>query len=256
MTTAAHLRVYVPADDAEPAWLALPSAPRRPPETWRLTRFGITTESLAEDVLVAEHDGTRYLCPRMPRLRMLEGVLAFHNAFDELGADLIVPESVALRAAAELESLRMGSVDNRSHILTSQWHVPLRWFLLFEPTDRLLTVDDDGLRLRYRAIRRLATKRLRRAVRALRAAGMDATTEDMEHLLDWLLEFPPNRLVELDYGGVVDLFDPDTVADDDSCELLWSAIECLEEGDFDGARRSYEETASRWADPMLLAFAN
>lgn len=234
----------------------MPRAPRTQPETWRVSPFGIMTESLAEDVLVAEHDGTRYLCPRMPRLRMLEGALAFYNAFDELGADLIVPESVAHRAAAELEALRVGSVDNRSHILTSQWHVPLRWFLLFDPSERLLTVDDSGIRLRYRAIRRLATKRLRRAVRALRAAGMESTTQDMEHLLDWLLEFPPNRLVELDYGGVVDLFEPDMVADDDSCELLWAAIECLETDDFDGARRHYEDTASRWADPMLLAFAN
>lgn len=256
MTTAANLRVYVPADDAQASWLAMPPAPSTPVETWRLNPFGITTESLREDVLVAEHDGTRYLCPRMPRLRMLEGVLAFHNAFDELGADLIIPESVAVRAAAELDALRIGSVDNRSHILTSQWHVPLRWFLLFDPSERLLTVDAAGTHLRYRAIRRLATKRLRRAIRALRAAGMDATTEDMEHLLDWLLEFPPNRLVELDYAGVVDLFDTETIADDDSCAMLWSAVECLEEGDFDGARKHYEETASHWAEPMLLAFAN
>lgn len=256
MSNAAQLRVYVPADDAQASWLSLPPAPGRRPVAWRLGPFGITTEPLDEDVLVAEHDGTRYLCPRMARLRMLEGALAFHNAFDEMGGELIVPESVALRAAAELETLRRGSEDNRSHILTSQWHVPLRWFLLFDPTERQLEVDESGLHLRYRASRRLATKRLRRAIRALRGAGMASTTEDMEHLLDWLQDFPPNRLVELDYDGVVELFDADTIADDDSCGLLWSAIESLESGDYDAARRFYEDTAAHWADAMLMAFAN
>ena len=85
---------------------------------------------------------------------------------------------------------------------------------------------------------------------------MEATTEDMEHLLDWLLEFPPNRLVELDYGGVVELFDREDLVDDQSSETLWKAVEALEEKDFDGARHWYEQTAARWADAMLLAYAN
>lgn len=256
MTVAAYLRVYVPAEDAAEEWLDLPEAPPVQPPTWRVGPFGITTEPLREDVVVAHHDGGRFLCPRTPRLRMLEGVLAFHNAFDDIGGDAIVPEEVAVRAAAELESLRLRSEASRSHILTSQWHIPLRWFLLFDPSERSLVVDDDGLHLRYRTMRRVATKRLRRAIRTLRSVGMDATTEDMEHLLDWLLEFPPNRLVELDYGRVTALFDPDDLADDHSCDLLWSAIEALESGDAEAARRRYEETAARWADAMLLAYAN
>ncbi len=256
MTRAAQLRVYVPVEDAEDEWLDLPEAVDDPAPAWREHPFGLTTEPLRNDVVTAVHEGTRFLCPRQPRLRMLEGVLAFHNAFGELGADLIVPESVARRAADELEAMRERSQSARSHILTSQWHVPLRWFLLFDPTERVLSVDERGLHLRYRTLRRDATKRLRRAIRALRSVGMEATTDDMEALLDWLLAFPPNRLVEVDYAGVVELFDPDDLADDHSCEHLWASIEALEVGDFGGARRWYEETAGRWADAMLLAYAN
>ncbi len=256
MTAAAQLRVYVPAEDASEDWLRMPEASDDSPATWRLGPFGITTESLQDDVVVVHHDGERFICPRLPKLRMLEGVLAFHNAFGDIGADKIVPEAVAVRAAVELEAIRMDEGEARSHILTSQWHVPLRWFLLFDPSERSFREDESGVALRYRTRRREASRRLRRAIRALRSVGMESTTEDMEHLLDWMLEFPPNRLVELDYDGVVGLFEAEELAEDQSCELLWKAVEALEETDFDGARRWYEETAIRWADAMLLAYAN
>ena len=256
MGRSALLRVYVPAEDASDAWLLLPEAPRRSTVTWRNGEFGLLTESMQEDVVIAHHDGTRYLCPRMPRLRMLEGVVAFHHGFGDLEASLIVPESAAILAAAELEAIRERDDRARSHILTSPFHVPLRWFLMFDPSERTLEVDEDGMQLRYRTRRREATRRLRRAIRALRTAGMDATTEEMEQLLDWLLEFPGDRLVELDYDTVAGLFDPDALADDHSCNDLWSAVQGLEEGDLDAARRWYEVVASRWAEPMLMAYAN
>lgn len=256
MTRTALLRVYVPAEQASDEWLLLPEATHALDPVWRVGEFGILTESLQEDVVVAEYDGRRYVCPRQPRLRMLEGVVAFRRGLADLGVDAIISEAAANRAADELDHMRARDDMARSHILVSPFHVPLRWFLIFDPTDRILEVDENGVRLRYRTLRKETTRRLRRVIKVLRMGGLESLTEDMEQLLDWLLEFPGDHLVELDYDTVAGLFDGDELADDHSCEEMWSALEAVESEDLEAAGRWYGMVAGRWAEPMLLTHAN
>ena len=113
--------------------------------------FTVWDESVREDAFTADWQGRRYVCPRHPRLRMLEGLLAFRNAYPGATAAMLVPESIAARAMAELESYRDAVPEARSHILTSAWHVPVRWFAAFDPSEKEVYEGPDGPRLRFRA---------------------------------------------------------------------------------------------------------
>ncbi|NND85012.1 MAG: hypothetical protein HKN46_07660 [Acidimicrobiia bacterium] len=254
MTATCHLRVYIPADEAPDEIVGLPPAEPFATSRWRLGEYGIVAEPQDDDAVFVEHDGQRFVCPRRPRLRLLESVLAFHNGFTGLGGEVIVPEAAARRAAEELDQLREGG--DRSLILTAQWHVPLRWFLLFRPEDRLVQVGEGVPAVAFRTIRRAASRRMRRAIRALRSAGMAAVTEEMEQLVEWLSAFPAEWLVELDYGSVAGLFDDADLLLDSSCEDLWESIEALESGDPMLARDRYERVASHWAPAMRITYSN
>ena len=255
MAKAAYLRVYMPAERVGYYPEHLP-----PADGGRvLTRgmFGVWDEAPSDDAFITEHRGRRYVCPRYPRLRMLEGLIAFRNTYPGLTASLLVPERVAEAAVRELERIHSrGRV--RSHILTSPWHVPLRWFAAFVPDEReLVDLGGDGLTIRYRALLGDALRRLRRVVDVLDEAGFE------EHVIDqvgdvvtWLEGFPADALVELDYDEVAHLFpDGDLVVDDSAAEVA-ALVEALDEGDLERAGEAYATAVSRWAHAQSIAHAN
>ena len=77
MTFATYLRVYIPGDGR----LVTEHAPDPRPRVLVRGAYGVWFESSREDAFVIERDGQCYICPRHPRLRMLEGLLAFRNAY-------------------------------------------------------------------------------------------------------------------------------------------------------------------------------
>jgi hypothetical protein len=254
MTPSSFLRVYIaaekfPAQESSPDSGAL--------RTLRAGRYGLLGESMHEDALHAEWSGGLYVCPRHPRLRMLEGLLAFHNTYRDIGGDLIVPEANARRAGRELQRLYEKRPAERSHILTSPWHVPLRWFSAFDPQEREIVQMVDHLRIRYRTLLTLSSQRLERTLNALKEAGFDGSvTDDVEELAEWLDDFPEDAMVELDYGGVARLFREGDLVLDESSGDLWSSIEALEAGDITEAIERYGNMASRWAPVVAVTFSN
>ncbi len=254
MTYSSFLRVYIAADKF-PSQKPAPSDP--PPPVIRDSTYGLLSESLQEDALVTEWSGRRFVCPRHPRLRILEGVLAFHNTYGDMGGDLIVPERIARRAGRELQRLYERRPAVRSHILTSPWHVPLRWFAAFDPTERELVQGADRLTIRYRSLLALASQRLERALAALREAGFDVSvTDDLEDLAEWLGDFPEDSMVELDYGSVAQMFRESDLVIDESAADVWASIEALESGDLEAAGERYGAVASRWAPAVAVTFSN
>ena len=188
---------------------------------------------------------------------MLEGLLAFHNTYGEIGGDLIVPENIARRAGRELQRLYEKRPAERSHILTAPWHVPLRWFSAFDPEEREIVQTSDHLRLRYRTLLTLSSQRLERALIALKEAGFNGSvTDDLEELAEWLDDFPEDSMVELDYGGVARLFGEGDLVLDESAGDIWGSIEALEAGDMDEAIGRYSSMASRWAPVVAVTFSN
>jgi hypothetical protein len=256
MAIAAYLRAYLP-DHRIPTPVRPATAPMRAGRVLVVGEYGVWEESMRDDAFVIQFDGGRFVCPRNARLRLLEGLLAFHNAYRGPTASLLVPEAAAERAARELRRIQVRSPGARSHILTSPFAVPLRWFAAFDPTERILAEEGGSPTIRYRTRVRDAVRRLRRSVEVLDGAGFDESVVDqVSELLAWVDGFPGEAVLELDYGGVAGLFSAADLAVDESAADVAASLDALEEEDFDGAGEHYANAASRWAHAQSLAYVN
>jgi hypothetical protein len=255
MAKAAYLRAYMPAD-------RVGYYPEHDPcsaSTRVLTgeSFGVWSEEPRDDAFITEYRGRRYVCPRLPRLRMLEGLIAFRNTYPGLTASLLVPERVAEAAVRELRHIQ-ASGPVRSHILTSPWHAPLRWFAAFDAGEReIVDRGDDGLSIRYRTLQGDAVRRLRRVVSVLEEVGFDDEVLDqLVDVISWLEGFPADALVELDYDDVAVLFPEGELVLDETASDLAGCVAALESGDLDRAGDCYAVAASRWARVQAIVHSN
>ncbi len=251
MIPAAYLRIYLPESEAA-SWPAHMTGPTRP--VISASDEFVWGESRADDAFVAEWEGRRWICPRHPRLRMLEGALAFSSAHP---GSLLLSAPTLAELVNELESLRSSAPDARSQILTSPWHVPLRWFSVFRSEEREMYNAPDGHSLRYRAPVGEAVPRVKRAVAILETAGFDdAIIDQVRELEGWLDRFDSGALVELDYARVATLFSGADLALDDSAELVNASLSALYELDYERAGRAYGKVAERWAKAQALSYVN
>lgn len=251
MIPAAYLRVYSPSQRAE-AQLTAPSSWRR--DVVRADGHFVWAESDVDDAFKAEWNGVTLLCPRTGRLRMLEGILAFNNAHP--GGSLL-PQTAVQRASDELAVLKSHNSPTRSHILTSSWHVPPRWFAAFDPEDRDLYNVGDDVSMRYRTDLALAIERISRAVDVIDQAGFDdSIVEQVEDLERWLKDFPEGSMLELDYSSVAELFSAVDLAFDDSVAQVRDSLDALENLDYEVAGEKYAAVASRWARAQSLSYVN
>lgn len=253
MIKTAHLRVYLPSDRVG----SLPEAERGGARVPHDMTYAIGAISMSDDALAADWHGRRYLCPRTPRLRMLEGVLAVSNAYDRLGTGSVVPERVAGAAKAELERIHEEAPAARTHILTSAWHVPMRWFVPFVTSHREIVGDGPGLRVRYRCDQRQAMSNLDWAVSALHGVDLlDHVMLEVRELRRWLGDFPTSSMVELDYGSVAQMFDESDLVLDDSVAEVKAALDALQRGTVASAIRHYHRVSSRWAPGLAISSSN
>lgn len=251
MIPSAHLRVYEPIES-----LGQVIPHRAGMRVDRLGPYGLVAESLVDDALVVEWRGRRFACPRFPRLRMLEGVLAMHNAYRHPAGGDLIPESVAARASEELEQLQARRPTARSHILTSAWHVPLRWFVPFSPEERHLS-GTSYPEVRYRADLSDALDRLRRAIRILSEIELvEVAEQEVGEVMGWLAEFPAGSMVELDFGGAGRMLGPEELVLENSVGDVWEALEALEARDWVRAGEAYTTVVERWGQAMSVVFSN
>ncbi len=245
MTKSAYLRVYSP--DVSGSGDPVPSFVRS---------YGLLSEAEGEANWSVEWEGRRLVCPRNLRLRVLESTVAFANAFRGLGAGLI-PEEAARAADRELRQYLREHPSHRSHVLTSPWHVPVRWFSAFRPEDKEAYEVDEAVRVRYRVDLSVATIRVDRVLGVLRGLQVfDGPAEELGQLLGWLSQFPEESMVELDYADVSDLFDPQELVLDDSVELIQASVDALAEGDMMRAGENYGRVVSRWASAFSVTFSS
>jgi hypothetical protein len=241
----AYLRVYSPT--------ATGSAD---PVPGFVREFGILSEPPGSLDRAVEWNGRTVVCPSNLRLRVLEPTVAFAKAFGGMGAGLI-PEDAARLAVRELRRYHSAHPLHRSHVLTSPWHVPVRWFALFSPSNREIYDGPDGPRVRFRTSLEDAKHRIGRAVRILESVGMfRGPVEEMGQLAEWLAPFADGSMVELDYDEVSEMFDPGDVVLDDTCELIEESLAALEEGDMVRAGECYGRVIARWAPAFSVTFSN
>lgn len=252
MIRTAQLRVYL--EETAGAVRGLPESPsqlRVPVEVG----VGLTTERVGDDAYTTEWQGSVYRCPRTPRIRMLEGLLALRAASSQLGPFPLFSQRTADDAHRQLEQLKEVSSAG-SHILTSAWHVPMRWFVPFDPVSREL-VDAGGLTIRYRQLVSDGLGRLDLAIDILEVSDIpEAIIDEVDQLRVWLRAFPPSAMVELDYGSVARFFDPADLAVDDSVGDLWAAVLAVAVDDWDTAGDRYGTLVERWAIPTAVSYSN
>ncbi len=228
----------------------------------------------SREAFVAELDGVLHVCPWRTRLR---GWLALADLTERWPApvlDAVLPPVVRRQAVADYERWRERNPDARPWIRSANWHVPVRWFVLFADEDRVFrpaggpgsgpdSSGEDGRAarpapaLRYRTPMVQARRRVARGLRALRD-GMEESPI-IDGLVDvgrWLEEFHPRSLVELDYGGLVHAIPESRLSDDHSAADVAEGLAALRAGDPASAGAAYTRLTDRWRGIRDLQFAN
>jgi hypothetical protein len=255
MAKAAYLRMYVPAEQV--GYFPEHVRPAAEGRVLRRGTFGVWDEAPRNDAFITTFRGRRYVCPRLPRLRMLEGLIAFRNTYSGVTASMLVPDQIAEAAVRELERIQ-ASGTARSHILTSPWHVPLRWFAAFVPGEReILEQEGGGLSIRYRTVQGDALRRLRRVVGVLEDAGFeDHVVDQLSDVIAWMEGFPADAMVELDYDDVAALFPEGDLVFDETANDIAVCVDALADGDLERAGEAYAAAATRWSHAQSIAHAN
>ena len=252
MILTAHLKVFVPVTDAT-VTLGDPSID----VSLTNSRFGLMGEPLDDDAIVVAWNGGVHACPRTPRLRALEGVLAIRRAYGALGGATVIPDALARAARDELEEMQKHSPGVRSHILTSPWHVPARWFVPFRPEEREVSETADGPVIRYRAPYAAAADRVNEALEVLEGVDLpESVVGELDELGAWLAEFRGASMVELDYGSVSRMFTPEDILQDDSVDNVRRALEAVRAGDWETVAEHYGAVAYRWSPAMAVAYSS
>jgi hypothetical protein len=245
VTKTAQLRVYSP--DVSGSGEPVPSFVRV---------YGMLADDAIEGNRVLEWQGRRLVCPSNLRLRVLESTVAFASAFSGMGAGL-VPDAAARAAEHELRTYHKAHPGHRSHVLTSAWHVPVRWFVLFDPSDKEVYETEDGPRVRLRSGMIPARQRLIRARTILEQLEVfQAPAEELAQLASWLDVFDDESMVELDYHDVSDIFEAGELIFDNTVDLVQESLDALEAGDMMRAGECYGRVVARWAPAFSLTFSS
>ncbi|GAA2701582.1 hypothetical protein ACFY2R_00270 [Micromonospora olivasterospora] len=213
---------------------------------------------LPDEAYVLETDDTLLVCPWNLRVRVAEAALSARDGVPPVLADAFVPPVLAGQAKAVVEDWRSGArvLEHgvpRVHEQIATWGVPLRWFVLFEPAERHFVTEPGRRALRYRTEISRARRRSSRALSVLRkTVGEAPITEAVEEAARWLEEFHPRSVVELDYGGLVQLLSDETLEADDSPALVARGLAGLSNGETEAASAAYDKLVARWRAVQLL----
>jgi hypothetical protein len=217
---------------------------------------------LPDEAYVLESDDTLLVCPWNLRVRVAEAALSARDGVPSVLADAFVPPILAGQAKAIVDDWRSGArvLEQgvpRVHEQIATWGVPLRWFVFVDASERELSVGGERRTMRYRTEISKSRRRAHRAVSVLRKSVGDVPiTQAVEEGTRWLEEFHPRSVVELDYGGLVDLLPDEALAADDSPELVAAGLAGLARGDAEEATEAYEKLVARWRAVQLLERCN
>ena len=258
MVPSAELRVFQPLEAFPPHEQAhwerhivggvFRLGPRRYRQEVTPAGLGILVPAGEDGAYVKVVDGRYFVCPWRTTLRVLAGMLAFRGAavFDDPAT--FIPDARARRAAKELRRLRRRDPGQVSSIMHSPWHVPVRWFVLFEDEERRLLEIDGHHRLSYLTTTRKAMRRAEEAVPGLRRSELGPIADLIVELRQWLGLFDPGSILELDYGELCRLLSWDEMDDDHSARDVREALRALSDKEFPRSAELYQSVLSRAAE--------
>ena len=194
-------------------------------------------------------DGRTFVSPWRMHLRVLAALLSFSRPSRSscpIGSFRSRTRSAPPRSWRKLRRRDPAAV---AFVHQSPWHVPIRWFVLFDDGERWLGEDEFGrTRLRYRTTARRAMRRAERAVPVLRRTDLGPISELILDLHQWLAGFDPASLLELDYATLCDFMTWDELDDDRSSRDLHEALDALEREEFPRSADIYQGVLTHWAE--------
>jgi hypothetical protein len=208
---------------------------------------------------VLDHEGKRYVAPWSTTARCWAALDDFKSTLPASVIKFFIPQTIedSIRSSTEIVE------DKVSHILTSTWNIPPRWFSLFRPDERMRGENDDG----YFTIMRTSIANAKQRAEfthdaVLSAFGSGQVEGEVADLIDWLEIFDTASIVELDYGGLAIYLNNLLIENgeagldaDTSIEDVNSSIAGLASGDGSLAGRGYERLVSRWRKVAALESA-
>lgn len=211
--------------------------------------LGFMQSADGEHAEVQVVDGRTYVSPWRVRLRTLAAVVAFRDSQPIELSEHFVTKKDARRAARQLRRFARRDRGALAFCHQSPWHVPIRWFVLFDDGERWLGEDPFGrTRLRYRTSVRKAMRRIERAIPILRRSELGPISDLILDIYQWMSAFEPAAIVELDYSSLCDLLTWDELDDDRSVRDLHEALDALERVEFQRSADIYQVVLSRWAE--------
>ena len=290
---AAYLRIYEPLSAFSPAegryWAQYAAAMQRSRRA-AATRTALEAEQAeavsrliatppipapaqeSREAYVRWADGDTYICPWQTRLRcwlaltrlraVARPVLSAAYAGDQV--DLAIQDFGRWQGQGQPSPLRV-------FIQACTWSVPPAWFVPFAaeerwlvpgvattPAARALTYSTAMAQARRRVDRTLAGLEPARgdSHRSPALAGLRQASAQISEIGRWLAEFHPRSIVELDYGGLVNLLSDDALRAEQSVAEIAAAFSACRDGQPELAGARYERLRGRWQALEALEAAN
>jgi len=272
----AYLRVYQPITAFSPRdrryWEGYAESPDRPKRVNALAAEH--AESLGRTIATppvvapAEESGDAYLrrvnerlyvCPWQTRLRSWRAFGEFTESMPRPMVEAFVPAREADRAETGYRQWRDSGALAEPGILSSNWTIPIPWFVAFEPQERCLVLSAGPTRtLLYLTRTALARRRLEHTAAVLRErVGEHAVSSSAERLTEWLATTAhPESLLELDYGGLPHLLSDEHLSEDHSVAEVAEAVESLARGEGSRVKELRARLTRRWRSVRALEHAN
>jgi hypothetical protein len=237
----------------------------------------------SEHAYVRWADGVTYICPWQTRLRSWLALTRLRATSAPLLSVAFTPGDMQ-RASREFARWQGRVSSLRVFVQACTWSVPPVWFVPFAPKERWLVLGNatepeargpataSATRtLIYATAMPQARRRVARALAAVRRAqaaglagqqagqavrGPAQVYPELTEIGRWLEEFHPHSLVELDYGGLVHLFNDAALRADQSVAEVSAAIRALGDGEPELAIAMYQRLRSRWRALQALELAN
>ncbi len=201
------------------------------------------------EVMAARSEaGDLLVCPLDLRARAAAAVVGcLSTAGDPLREATLggAAEKLRQKAGAVLGELTGGAV----HVVSTTWTVPLPWFVMVLPAERVVEDGDDTTSVYWQVPMTTARDRVRRAVELAESTfGESGPTKVLQDTARWLAHFHDSSLVELDYGGLVQLMAAEEIDADTSAEDVNAILDAIEQPDPAEVAERFERLREFWSD--------
>ncbi|QWF80885.1 hypothetical protein [Amycolatopsis sp. CA-230715] len=195
-----------------------------------------------------------YVCPLELRARSAAALVNFlGDAHPTLRASIlsaggVTAETVRSRTTSALGELLRPAV----HVLSTTWTVPLPWFAIVEPEERKLVLgkgrQDPARELSWRVAMSDAVIRVAEAQDLVEnTLGESGPARILAETGQWLDNFDDDAVIELDYGGLVQLLDDETLSSDHSAEDVHGILDALRTGNVERLGGLFSKLREYWA---------